>query len=98
MKVLRSTLVHPKNGATGAVHELFDELDGFLAKQPGFIESYDLENTGSLGQVSIWESREAADHAATQPHTIAVRSRIHRLSQPDLREQLLTVTGERHGA
>lgn len=98
MKVLRSTYVHPKNGAAGAVQELLDELDGFLAKQPGFIESYELENTGSLGQVSVWESREAADHAATQAHTIAVRSRIHRLSQPDLHEQLLTVTGERHGA
>ncbi len=98
MKVLRSTYVHPKNGAAGAVQELLDELDGFLSKQPGFIESYELENTGSLGQVSIWESRQAADHAAIQPHTIAVRSRIHRLSQPDLREQLLTVTGERHGA
>ena len=67
MKVLRSTLIHPKNGATGALHELLDELDGYLAKQPGFVESYELETTGSLGRVSIWESREDADHAATQP-------------------------------
>ena len=98
MKVLRSTLIHPKNGATGALHGLLDELDGYLSKQPGFVESYELETTGSLGRISIWESREAADHAATQPHTIAVRSRIHRFSQPDLREQILTVTGERHAA
>ena len=44
MKVLRSTYIHPKNGAAGAVQALLDELDGFLSKQPGFIESYELEN------------------------------------------------------
>ena len=69
MKVLRSTYVHPKNGAAGAVQELLDELDGFLSKQPGFIESYELENTGSLGQVSVWgEPRGRRPRRDAGPH------------------------------
>ena len=98
MKVLRSTLVRPKQGVSEALHELIHELDGYLSTQPGFVESYELEENGSFGRVCVWESRQAADRAANQVHTIAVRSRIHGLSEPDPREQMLHVVSERHAA
>lgn len=98
MKVLRSTLVSPRKGEEEALSELLHELDGYLSTQPGFVESYEVAENDSLGRVSVWESRQAADHAATQVHTIALKSRIRGRSNPDLSERMLRVTGERHAA
>ena len=98
MKVLRSTLVSPRKGEAEALSKLLHLLDGYLSTQPGFVESYELAENNSLGRVSVWESRQAADHAATRVHTIALKSQIQRHSNPDLSERMLRVTGERHAA
>ena len=97
MKVLRSSIIHPRPGREQAVHDLLHELDQYLSGQPGSIESYELGNDGdAFGRVAVWESREAADRAANQVHTIALRARLRRLSGPNAQEQLLEVVGEHH--
>ena len=101
MKVLRATIVHPRSGQIDAALGIFQELDRHLATQPGFIESYELENNvagKTLGRVGVWESREAVDHAANDHHTLAVRSRLLSQCHGDCQELIFEVVAERHAA
>ncbi|MEE9285913.1 MAG: antibiotic biosynthesis monooxygenase [Dehalococcoidia bacterium] len=97
MKIVRTTLVRPRPGFESQVAALLRDLDDSLAKQPGFLESYEVEEEpGQIGRVALWESREAADRAAKLDHTIAVRARLHSLSRPHGEEHLMAVTSEKH--
>ena len=100
MKVLRTTIVEPRLGHERGVAELLRELDEHFSQLPGFVESYDLEDSGdgTMGRVGLWESREATDHAANLEHTLALRSRLHRLTKPDRQERLWEVTSEHHAS
>jgi hypothetical protein len=99
MKVIRTTLVKPRPGTEREVSGLLRELGSFLATQPGFVESFELEDEGDgvLARIGVWESREAADRAASQVHTIATRARLHSLSQRS-DERLLDVVAERRAS
>ena len=96
MKVIRTTVVKPKLGADREVAGLLKELGSFLASQPGFIESFELaeEADGVHARIGVWASKEDADRAANQVHTIAIRARLHSLSQRS-DERLLGVVAER---
>jgi len=99
MKILRSTIVHPRSNDEAAAIELLRELDRHLAGMPGFIESYELESDvkgQTLGRVGIWESREAVDRAANDSHTLAVRSRLLSHCHDDCQELIFDIVGERH--
>ena len=98
MKIIRTTTVTPRAGYGEEVTSLLKELGGYLAKEPGFIEAYAFSEDGKLGRVSVWESREDADRAAVQVHTIALRARIYALTLPDRQESLAEVNGEQHAA
>lgn len=98
MKVLRTTVVRPLPGREQEVAELLRELNAHLATQPGFVESYELEDNEDrevLGRVAVWESRQAADRAANTVHTIALRARLQALSRPET-DRLFEVVSERH--
>jgi len=96
MKVIRTTIVTPKPGYEQDLAAQLAELGQHLAKQPGFIEAYAYRDEGKLVRISIWESREAADHAATQLHTIALRARVNALSLGEREEHLAEVRSEQH--
>lgn len=99
MKVVRTTVVRPLPGREQKVAELLDELGAYLAQQPGFVAAYELgdeEDKEIQGHISVWSSREAADRAASQVHTIALRARLHTLSAPEREERLFEVAAERH--
>ena len=99
MKILRATIVRPRSGELTVVTEILRELDRHLAGMPGFIESYVLENDvrgETLGRVGVWETREATDHAATDTHTLAVRSRLLSHCHADCQELIFEIVGERH--
>ncbi len=97
MKVIRTTLVTPLQGADDEVVKILGEIGEHMAKQPGFIEAYTFEEDGKIGRLSMWESREDADHAANQLHTMALRSRMNALTLPAREERLLEIRSERHG-
>ncbi|MBI3743549.1 MAG: hypothetical protein HY261_04605 [Chloroflexi bacterium] len=97
MKVIRTTVVKPRSGSEREVACLLKELGSFLASQPGFIESFELaadEADGVHARIGVWASKEDADRAANQVHTIAIRARLHSLSQRS-DERLLGVVSER---
>ena len=98
MKVIRTTIVTPREGHAEEVSSLLKELGTYLAKEPGFIEAYAFRDEGKLGRVSVWESREAADHAANQVHTIALRAKVHALTLPDRQERMAEIKSEHHAA
>lgn len=97
MKVIRTTILTPREGSAEDVASLLNELGEYLAKEPGFIEAYGFKDDGKLGRVSIWESREYADRAATQTHTIALRAKLFSLTV-GRQEQLAEVKSEQHTA
>ena len=101
MKVIRTTLLHPRSGRQAIAIELLDALDSHLSTQPGFVESFELANDPdhqTLGRVSVWEDRKAANRAATQTRTIALKSRLQIQCKPGAEEHLLEVVSERRAA
>ena len=96
MKVIRTTIVTPSQGHESQVADLLKELGDYLSTQPGFIEGYEVRDEERLGRISVWASKEQADHAATQVRTIAIRARVHALTQHQRQERLMEVSAEHH--
>ena len=96
VKIVRTTLVQPRKGYEAEVASLLHELEEFLSQQPGFIEGYEVHDENSMGRISVWTSKEDADHAATLVHTIALRAKVHARTLPVRRESLLRVDQEHH--
>ncbi len=97
MKVLRATVVKPLKGHEKEVTEIIRELNTYLSGLPGFVMGYEIREGEFVGKVTIWESQDAVNHAGTQAHNISLRSRLHRLSEADMRERLFQVTSEIRG-
>ncbi len=99
MKVMRVTIVYPRPGREEEVAGAMKQLGDSLAKQPGFIEDYSLaEHTGrrAAGRVSVWQSREALDRAASKEHTIALRTQLIGHPADEHLEFMFEVLGEHH--
>ena len=96
MKIIRTTIVTPREGSAEDVVRLLKDLGEYLAKEPGFIEAYGFKDEGKLGRISVWESKELADRAANQVHTIALRAKIYALTLPDRTERLAEIKTEYH--
>ncbi len=98
MKVIRTTIVTPREGAAKEVAQLLAQIGEHLSKQPGFVQSYSFEDKNEegykLGRLSVWGRREDADHAANQMHTLALRSKMNHLLVDASEEHLLDVLTE----
>ncbi len=78
MSYVRVSLMQPRSGRLAEVKALLDELVGFFATQPGFIEGYGLYSTDALvGRVTVWDSEDSAEAAAQSTHVLALRSRLN---------------------
>ncbi|MBI2855667.1 MAG: hypothetical protein HYX93_02335 [Chloroflexi bacterium] len=103
MTVARISIMHTSSdlNRTAAtkrteVERLLDALEDHLSQQTGYIMGFrfvESEDENQVGRVSLWRSHEEADHAATIEHTVALRSRIHRLIDPGHLEVLVEVKG-----
>ena len=78
MAYVRLTLMQPKAGHEAEVARILDDLVAFYKKQRGYIRGYKLRSldSGELGRFTVWESGEAADHAASAQHVLALRSEL----------------------
>ncbi len=78
MSYVRVSLMQPKSGRHAEVKELLEDLAGYFAQQPGFVEGYGLYSSDALvGRVTVWENEQSAEAAAQSNHVLSVRSRLN---------------------
>lgn len=85
MPYVRISLMKPLAGQSEDVAQLNRELVAFYRTQKGCLACYYLtavDESGETGRVTIWEQEADADQAASQDHSMALRSKLHLLVQP----------------
>lgn len=84
----------PVPGREQEVTAILDDLLANFAKQPGFIVGYRIVEPiegGEVGRISIWESAELADQAASTDHVMAIRSQLHLMIEAGHQERSFEV-------
>ena len=79
MYYLRLSLARPAEGGSEEAQRLEEDLLSHFSAQEGFVSGYRLaaRNGGrEVGRITIWESEEAAERAATSQHVMALRSKL----------------------
>ncbi len=71
---------------------MLGQIDGLFAHEAGLLLSFvfgpsALED-GLVGRVSIWDTRDAANKAATSGRVLALRARLQKLTDENLIETL----------
>jgi hypothetical protein len=72
----------PKAGYESQVAAILDDLLGFYATQPGYIEGYSLLPQlpgGEMGRLTVWNAENDAEATAHHPHVMAQRSELLRI-------------------
>ena len=81
MACLRLTLIEPAPGNEREAQRIMEELDQSLAGTPGLILSLVTEiESYRLGRVSLWQSKEDANHVALRDDILALRSQLRLLA------------------
>ncbi len=83
MAVVRFSLMQPRPGCEQEIQQIEDELLAWFTKQKGFIMGFRIgamSKGGEIGRITLWNAHDDADATATQDHSIALRSRLLRLS------------------
>ena len=82
MACLRLTLIEPAPGNEREAQRVMEALDECLAGTPGLILSFVTEvETCRLGRISLWQSKEDANHVALRDDILALRSQLLLLSR-----------------
>ena len=79
---VRLSLVRPKAGQEEKVAEILNDLVGFYAAQPGYLQGYTLETNApgsEVGRLTMWKSEHDAEATASNQHVMAQRSELLRL-------------------
>jgi quinol monooxygenase YgiN len=79
MPYIRISTLKPLAGCEPEVAETNEQLAAFCQQQEGCLQDYSIravDGSGEVGRLSIWESEEAADQAATTEHSMSLRSRL----------------------
>jgi hypothetical protein len=79
MPIVRTTLLQPRPGTEAEVGDLLVELDEKLSRGQGLLFSMVIAEP-RLGRVSVWTSKDAANHEAVSDTTLSLRSRLRYLS------------------
>lgn len=80
MLYIRISLMMPQKGTRAEVRQLNQEISAFNRTLEGCHDSFAIaaaDNSGELGRLSIWDSKEAAEGAANQQHHMSLRSQLH---------------------
>ena len=99
MAFMRITLLQPRPGSELELEGLLEELDTSLAGANGMLLSfvlsqpptYAVQSAPRVGRVSLWQSKDEANHEAASDHILALRSRI-RFHTLATEESLMEVT------
>ncbi|MGE0228518.1 MAG: antibiotic biosynthesis monooxygenase [Dehalococcoidia bacterium] len=90
MPYVRISLMRPKHGHEDEVNSLIDRLTEYYQQQPGYVTGYRLRNidgSGRVGRLGVWERHEDAEHAATTDHDLALRSQLNLLVEDTSHEE-----------
>jgi quinol monooxygenase YgiN len=85
MLYIRISMMMPEKGKREEVKRLNQEISAFNRGQEGCRDSFVIsaaDNSGELGRLSIWDSKEAAEAAANHQHSLSRRSELHLAIQP----------------
>lgn len=87
---VRVSHMHPKEGQEARLTELLKQLSAFYREQSGYQGGYILgpyegaePEDRRWGRVGLWESSHAAEHAAQQEHSMALRAELTRVVEED---------------
>jgi len=90
MPYVRISLMRPKAGQENEVNSLLDRLVDYYERQPGYVTGYRLKNidgSGRVGRMGVWERQEDAEHAAQTDHDLAMRSQLNIVIDEDSHEE-----------
>jgi hypothetical protein len=79
MYFVRVSLLVPTVANAEETSRIQKDLMACFAAKEGFIDGYYLEaadESGVVGRITVWDSAEHADHAATDDHVMAQRSTL----------------------
>ena len=79
---VRLSLVRPKTGQESRVSDILNDLVGFYANQPGYLQGYTLVTTApgsEVGRLTLWRSEHDAEATASAQHVMSQRSELLRL-------------------
>jgi heme-degrading monooxygenase HmoA len=96
MAVARISIMRPMQGHEKHVEELLDELEEHLSKLPGYIMGFRFaahRRPGEVGRLGLWATREDADNAAQNTHTLDIRARLHLAIEAGHEEWMMEVQG-----
>lgn len=82
MTYIRVSTMTPLAGREQEAAQVNQELVDFYRTQRGCTGSHFVkaaDSSGEQGRISLWTSERAADEAATQEHSLYLRSRLHLL-------------------
>ena len=85
MLYIRISLMMPEKGKREEVRRLNQEISAFNRGLEGCRDSFVIsaaDNSGELGRLSVWDSKEAAEGAANHQHHMSRRSELHLVVQP----------------
>jgi quinol monooxygenase YgiN len=92
---IRVSYMHPKTGNEQRLREVLKDLSMFYRQQPGYLGGYILDPYASaadagkrFGRVGLWEDEHAAERAAQQDHSMALRSELARIVEEDSHREL----------
>lgn len=101
MSYVRVSVVQPKRGREAEVERVLIRLAEHYSDQPGNITSYVLQHLDGherYGRLSVWETEDAAEHAAQGDHDLALRSELMAMVDEGSHEELSFAGTEVHGA
>ena len=87
MCFVRVSLFVPQERSAEHVARIQKDLLAFYSGREGFVDGYYVEaadESGVVGRVTIWESDETADRAASDDHVMALRSSLLEGEQDEL--------------
>lgn len=81
MACLRLTVLRVRPGMKLEAQELLEDLDESLSGSEGLLMSFVTQMEGErLGRISLWHSKDAANHEATRDHVLAIRARLRHMA------------------
>jgi quinol monooxygenase YgiN len=79
MSYMRITVAHARPERRVEVEQHYRELVQHVRTLPGCLGAYVLvaqDDSGEVGRLSIWEDETAANHAANDPHAMALHAEL----------------------
>lgn len=98
MKIVHETIIRPELGREIEVAVLLDQLGAAYAAETGYVEGYTLDGLEEgrlLARVSVWNSKEAADHATKLERVMDLRVQLESVADRGIGEALLDIVTER---